>query len=68
MSYYGKIDNRYKHIIRGGKDMEEKISQVTKEKLKEMSIEEIVDLKVEAETLIEHLNNITDICNEILNS
>lgn len=48
--------------------MEQKISQITKEELKEMSIEEIADLKVEAETLIQHLNNITDICNEILNS
>lgn len=48
--------------------MEEKISQVTKEQLKEMSIEEIIDLKVEAESLIGRLNNITDICNEILNS
>lgn len=48
--------------------MEQKISQIAKEKLKEMSIEEIVDLKVEAETLIERLKNITDICNEILKS
>ena len=48
--------------------MEPKISQITKEKLREMSIEEIVDLKVEAEALIQHLNSITDMCDEILNS
>lgn len=48
--------------------MEEKLSRITKEELKEMTIEEIVDLKVETEKLIERLNNITDICNEILNS
>lgn len=48
--------------------MEEKISQVTKEQLRGMSIEEVADLKIEAESLIERLNNITDICNEILNS
>lgn len=48
--------------------MQEKISQITKDELKEMSIEEIVDLKVEAESLIGRLNNITDMCNEILNS
>lgn len=48
--------------------MNEKISQITKEQLRKMSIEEIIDLKVEAETLIERLNNITDTCNEIINS
>ena len=46
--------------------MEPKISQITKEKLREMSIEEIVDLKVEAEALIQHLNSIPDMCDEIL--
>ncbi len=46
--------------------MEQEISQITKEKLREMSIEEIVDLKVEAEALIQHLNSITDMCDEIL--
>lgn len=48
--------------------MEEKISQITKEELREMSVDEIADLKVEAENIIERLNNITDICNEVLNS
>lgn len=48
--------------------MEQKISQITKEELREMSVDEIADLKVEAENIIENLNNITDICNEILNS
>ena len=48
--------------------MEEKISQITKEQLRGMAIEKVEDLKIEAETLIERLNDITDICNEILNS
>lgn len=48
--------------------MEEKLSKITEEELKEMSIEEIADLKVETENMIEELNNIIDMCDEVLNS
>ena len=48
--------------------MEEKLSQITKEELKQMSIEEIADLKVETEEMIQKLDDMIDMCNEILNS
>lgn len=66
MELYGKILNRYKQI--GGKDMEKRLSQITKEELKEMSMEEIADLKVETEDMIQKLDDIIDMCDEILNS
>lgn len=47
---------------------EERLSQITEEDLKQMSMEEIADLKVETENMIQRLNNIIDICNEALNS
>lgn len=48
--------------------MEEKLSKITEEELKQMSIEEIADIKVETENMIHRLNDIIDICNEALNS
>lgn len=48
--------------------MEEKLSQITKEELKQMSMEEIADLKVETENMIQRLDDIIDMCNEALNS
>lgn len=48
--------------------MEEKLSQITEEELKEMSIEEIADLKVETENIIEKLNDLIEMCDEVLNS
>ncbi len=48
--------------------MEERLSQITKEELKQMSIEEIADLKVETEEMIQKLDDMIDMCNEILNS
>ena len=41
MSFCGKIKNRYERI--GGKDMEEKLSQITEEELRQMSIEQIME-------------------------
>lgn len=66
MSFYGKIKNRYKRI--GGKDMEERLSQITEEELKQMSIEEIADLKVETENMLQKLESIIEMCDEALNS
>lgn len=48
--------------------MEEKLSKITENELKQMSVEELADLKVETETMIQKLNNIIDMCNEALNS
>ncbi len=48
--------------------MEKRLSQITKEELKEMSMEEIADLKVETEDMIQKLDDIIDMCDEILNS
>lgn len=48
--------------------MEKTLSKITEKELKQMSVEELVDLKVETETMVEKLNNIIDMCNEALNS
>lgn len=48
--------------------MKKRLSQITKEELKEMSMEEIADLKVETEEMIQKLDDMIDMCNEILNS
>ena len=48
--------------------MEKNLSQITEEELKQMSIEEIADLKVETENIIERLNDLIDMCDEALNS
>lgn len=48
--------------------MEETLAKITEEELKQMSVEELADLKVETETMIQKLNNIIDMCNEALNS
>ena len=42
-------------------------STSTEEELKEMSMEEIADLKVETENMIQRLDDIIDMCNKILN-
>lgn len=46
---------------------EERLSQITEEDLKQMSIEEIADLKVETENMLQRLNDIIDMCDEALN-
>lgn len=48
--------------------MEGKLSQITEEEIKQMSMEEIADLKVESETIIQKLNDIIEKCKEALNS
>lgn len=48
--------------------MEKQLSEITEEELKQLSEEEITDLKVEAEELIQKLDDIINICEENLNS
>lgn len=48
--------------------MEKRLSQITEEELKQMSLEEIADLKVETENIIQKLNDLIEICEETLNS
>ena len=47
--------------------MEERLSQIKEEELREMSIEEIADLKVETENIIQKLNNMINMCEEASN-
>lgn len=48
--------------------MDEKILEITEEDLEQMSIEEVVDLKVEIEDLIIKLDSIKEEAERILNS
>lgn len=48
--------------------MEKEWDKITEEDLKDMSTEEIVDLKAEAEQLQETLQEILELCDEALNS
>ncbi len=48
--------------------MEENRMRVTQEDLKELTIEELVDLKVEAENLIEDIDQLLEKCDELINS
>lgn len=48
--------------------MEKRLSEITEEELKQMSLEEIADLKVETENIIQKLNDLIEICEETLNS
>ncbi len=44
--------------------MQRKYLELSDELLKNLSIEEIAELKIETDELLESLNNIIDICNE----
>lgn len=48
--------------------MEENRMGVTQEELKELTIEELVDLKVETENLIEDIDELLEKCDELINS
>lgn len=48
--------------------MEENKVRVTQEDLEELTIEELVDLKVEAENLIEDIDELIEKCDELINS
>lgn len=48
--------------------MEENMLNISKEQLEELSIEELVDLKVEVDDLMNKINNTLKECKEALNS
>lgn len=48
--------------------MEEKTLNITEETLKNLSIEELADLKVEIDDLLETVNNLIKKCEETLNN
>lgn len=47
--------------------MEENMLNISKEQLEKLSIEELVDLKVEVDDLMNKINNILETCEEALN-
>ena len=47
--------------------MEENMLNISKEQLEELSIEELVDLKVEVDDLMNKIDNILATCEEALN-
>lgn len=51
-----------------GTYMEENMLNISKEQLEELSIEELVDLKVEVDNLMNKINNTIKECEEALNS
>lgn len=48
--------------------MEENMLNISKEQLEKLSIEELVDLKVEVDNLMNEINNTIKECEETLNS
>lgn len=51
-----------------GTYMEENMLNISKEQLEKLSIEELVDLKVEVDDLMNKINNTLKECEEALNS
>lgn len=51
-----------------GTYMEENMLNISKEQLEKLSIEELVDLKVEVDNLMNEINNTIKECEEALNS
>ena len=51
-----------------GTYMEENMLNISKEQLEKLSIEELVDLKVEVDNLMNKINNTIKECEEALNS
>ncbi len=47
--------------------MEENMLNISKEQLEELSVEELVDLKVEVDDLMNKIDNILATCEEALN-
>jgi len=69
VNLYVILINREKNFIFfGGKQMEKEWEKITEEELKNMTAEEIVDLKADAEHLRETLQEILELCDEALNS
>lgn len=48
--------------------MEENMLNISKEQLEKLSIEELVDLKVEVDNLMNKINNAIEECDKALNS
>ena len=48
--------------------MDENILDISEEELEGLSVEELVDLKVDLEDLIDRINDLIEECDEVINS